>query len=300
MRYLWKWAEEKDGTERIANIAGLPVPVLRDPSRYSDYSTAQRLSWATKRTTSRLEDHAYCLLGILDVNMPLMYGERNKAFVRLQQELIRTSVDESILSWSLTGQDLNYIHEAPESDQGTRFTPLLASSPAAFANEADTRPESLLYPRIQVESGLVKLESGPDNMCYALGANTYFVYLRCQHRPADNDPHPSEIDRSAQLAWSIIALRLEACGHFVRLHKGRVDAPFNRSNASFERVDGSRCGAMTFYVHASSDCTMARIDRRSKEEDTNARMAVAPPQRDPMMKKMILKFETALQESRKT
>jgi hypothetical protein len=47
-------------------------------------SVAQRMSWASERETTRLEDLAYCLLGLFGVNMPLLYGEGSKAFLRLQ------------------------------------------------------------------------------------------------------------------------------------------------------------------------------------------------------------------------
>ena len=47
-------------------------------------SVAQRMSWASKRETTRTEDLAYCLLGIFGVNMPLLYGEGSNAFLRLQ------------------------------------------------------------------------------------------------------------------------------------------------------------------------------------------------------------------------
>jgi hypothetical protein len=43
---------------------------------------------------------AYCLIGIFDVKMPLLYGERiKKAFIRLQEEIMRSSDDQSIFAW---------------------------------------------------------------------------------------------------------------------------------------------------------------------------------------------------------
>lgn len=62
-------------------------------------SIAQRMSWAACRTTTREEDVAYCMLGIFDVNMPLLYGEGPKAFQRLQEEILKMSDDQSILAW---------------------------------------------------------------------------------------------------------------------------------------------------------------------------------------------------------
>lgn len=48
----------------------------------------------------RLEDRAYCLMGLFDVNMPLLYGEGTKAFQRLQEEILQRSEDQSLLAWN--------------------------------------------------------------------------------------------------------------------------------------------------------------------------------------------------------
>ena len=55
-------------------------------------SIAKRMSWASQRETTRVEDLAYCLMGLFGVNMPLIYGEKHKAFIRLQAEIDRKSV----------------------------------------------------------------------------------------------------------------------------------------------------------------------------------------------------------------
>ena len=61
------------------------------------FSVYERMTWACSRMTTRPEDEAYCLLGIFDVNMPLLYGEGHKAFDRLQKEIMLRSNDQSIL-----------------------------------------------------------------------------------------------------------------------------------------------------------------------------------------------------------
>ena len=60
---------------------------------------AQKMSWAAKRVTTRLEDRAYSLMGLFDVNMPLIYGEGKKAFYRLQIEILNQSSDYSLFAW---------------------------------------------------------------------------------------------------------------------------------------------------------------------------------------------------------
>ncbi|KAI0126366.1 heterokaryon incompatibility protein-domain-containing protein [Xylariales sp. AK1849] len=65
-------------------------------------SVATRMFWASKRSTTRVEDVAYCLMGIFNINMPLLYGEGNKAFRRLQEEILKSSGDDSILAFDDT------------------------------------------------------------------------------------------------------------------------------------------------------------------------------------------------------
>lgn len=64
-------------------------------------SIAERLSWASKRQTTRVEDEAYSLLGLLEVRMPLLYGEGTLAFRRLQEEITKSSDDQTIFAWGL-------------------------------------------------------------------------------------------------------------------------------------------------------------------------------------------------------
>ena len=82
--------------ERVSSITNIQIDVLDGSRPLKDLSVARRLSWAARRETTRMEDQAYSLLGILDVNMPLLYGEGQKAFLRLQEEIIRHSTDQSI------------------------------------------------------------------------------------------------------------------------------------------------------------------------------------------------------------
>ncbi|KAK0733175.1 heterokaryon incompatibility protein-domain-containing protein, partial [Lasiosphaeria miniovina] len=83
----------------INTITGISIPALKSESRLSRFSVAKRMSWAARRTTTRAEDTAYSLLGIFEVNMPLIYGEGINAFRRLQEEIMRKSSDVTILAW---------------------------------------------------------------------------------------------------------------------------------------------------------------------------------------------------------
>jgi hypothetical protein len=67
-------------------------------SAITDYSVAQMMLWISGRLTARTEDIAYCLVGIFDVNMPLLYGEGWKAFRRLQEEIVKHNNDATIFA----------------------------------------------------------------------------------------------------------------------------------------------------------------------------------------------------------
>jgi hypothetical protein len=91
---------KKTLADELASITQIPVEYLTGVYQLKDASVAQRMSWASSRSTTRIEDTAYCLLGLFDISMPLLYGEGRKAFQRLQQAIINQLDDESIFAWS--------------------------------------------------------------------------------------------------------------------------------------------------------------------------------------------------------
>ena len=108
-------------TKETSAATGIDAEYLDDPW-WKEASVAESMSWASNRKTSRLEDIAYCLMGHFDVNMPLLYGEGQKAFMRLQHEIVKTVDDESIFAWK----------------DGTLLeSGMFASSPAAFVDGGD-------------------------------------------------------------------------------------------------------------------------------------------------------------------
>ncbi|KAF2677697.1 HET-domain-containing protein, partial [Lentithecium fluviatile CBS 122367] len=78
---------------------GIDVKTIVDSSLMFNCSVAQRMSWAAKRHATRTEDIAYALLGIFEINMPLLYGEGSRAFLRLQQAILQSVNDQSLFAW---------------------------------------------------------------------------------------------------------------------------------------------------------------------------------------------------------
>ena len=108
----WKFCGTKrDLLGELVQATSIPRGILRGRDSIKAIPVAARMSWAANRTTTREEDIAYCLLGIFDVNMPLIYGEGRKAFLRLQEEIIRQTNDLTIFYWRASKQG-----EADEED----------------------------------------------------------------------------------------------------------------------------------------------------------------------------------------
>ncbi|GKU04487.1 het containing protein [Fusarium langsethiae] len=111
-----------------------PYPAVRDgvcvsctaldtlPQTLDSFTVSVKMRWASSRVTTRKEDSAYCLLGLFNLNMPMLYGEGDKAFLRLQEATIRQSKDHSILLWR-GGFDITSY---------SRITGCLAPSPSTF------------------------------------------------------------------------------------------------------------------------------------------------------------------------
>ena len=108
-------------SREISKITGIGGNVLEAASKIKRESVAQRMSWLANRRTTRREDMAYCMLGIFDISMVPIYGEGKKAFVRLQEEVMKSFNDQTIFCWTW-----------PEEMPREAWTPVLAPSPAAF------------------------------------------------------------------------------------------------------------------------------------------------------------------------
>jgi hypothetical protein len=167
----WKCLGTKSELARdLIEITGIDGRVLGG-DHPSVCSIADRMSWASKRETTREEDIAYSLLGIFDINMPLLYGERGKAFIRLQEEIMKASDDQSIFAW--------------KPSDSTLPTGLLATTPKHFDTSRNITWPGLLngsQPSSMNSRGICatfELEANPDEH------GTYFARLAC-HRLKDN------------------------------------------------------------------------------------------------------------------
>ncbi|KAG8529587.1 uncharacterized protein KY384_006224 [Bacidia gigantensis] len=124
-------------------------------------SVAAKMSWAALRETTRTEDMAYCLLGLFNVNMPLIYGEGDKAFRRLQFEIIQTSSDQSILAWNFPDVSPSMTRGRTRRHAAYEYNSLLAPTPLCFIESSNIVPighQILSKIRYSITNGSISAE----------------------------------------------------------------------------------------------------------------------------------------------
>nr|POF13598.1 vegetative incompatibility protein het-e-1 [Quercus suber] len=87
-----QWLGSKRSFEHhIRDVTGIPVKALRE-NTLTTFTTQERFSWQDRRITTKDEDTYYSPLGIMDVSMPVIYGEgRENARRRLEREILYVS-----------------------------------------------------------------------------------------------------------------------------------------------------------------------------------------------------------------
>ncbi|KAF2186621.1 HET-domain-containing protein [Zopfia rhizophila CBS 207.26] len=132
-----KWTTVGDKSSlgpTLQEITGINLDVLQNKSHLRQISIAQRMSWASERRTTLAEDRAYSLLGIFDVHMPLLYGEGDNAFQRLQEEIARNSNDLSLFAWTTNSPEPQYRGIFAKSPEEFRFSNISIDEALAFSD----------------------------------------------------------------------------------------------------------------------------------------------------------------------
>lgn len=166
-------------------------------SRLNSASIAQRMSWASKRKTTRVEDAAYSLLGIFGISMPLLYGEGMNAFLRLQEQIMTHSDDQTLLAWRTRVTLPKSLCELDDFEK----VGVLATSPAAFSGCQDlipcdvgmpTSPFSITNKGLRIEMPMSQHEDFTDCAPYMCG----LLQCRTKQDPTKMIGIPLHADRN--------------------------------------------------------------------------------------------------------
>jgi hypothetical protein len=159
--------DQNDLVDPIRKATNIRREVLRKETSLHDCCVAERMSWAACRKTKRVEDRAYSLFGIFQVHLPMLYGEREAAFQRLQQAILKTSEDDTLFAW--TGVSKTY-------------GGLLAPNLEAFRDGALLCTKGF-YPLVTVSGAEATERSiGITTKLIPWSIDTYLVSLGCTRR----------------------------------------------------------------------------------------------------------------------
>ncbi|GAW21814.1 hypothetical protein ANO14919_113390 [Xylariales sp. No.14919] len=198
----------------LHRITGVSTRVLKNSDHLRETPVGTRMSWAADRQTKRVEDIAYCLLGIFDIYMPLIYGESERAFIRLQEEIIQVNHDLSIFAWKA-------------EPNGQRFRGLLAQSPSEFRHCRDARLSyhlnvntdySITNRGIQFDTGLGRDSDG-----------NYLLLLGCTLRDEGNS---NSMDRGIENNKGSVGVYLKRTPKYelVRANPDKLHTDTGRTN----------------------------------------------------------------------
>lgn len=207
----------------VSDNTGIPIRLIDNHSplkSLSDFSAAQKMSWAANRSSTRPEDIAYSLLGLFNISMPLLYGEGERAFIRLQEEILRETDDHSLLCWTV-----------PESDnRAWTLQSVFATSPDSFSEAGEIKgnlfdsghPSAVTNRGLQIYLPLMERHYGTSSHLYrenagcvifdaALDAGEYEpvrgliknqILIPLIRTPQITSRHLSSVNRYARLATS--------------------------------------------------------------------------------------------------
>ena len=219
------WAligSRRELSDQISRTTNIPKNVLNGQSMSSIRSLlnsctiSMRMSWAAGRTTTRPEDMAYSLLGIFDINMPMLYGEGSRAFSRLQEELIKESNDLSIFAWQTSRDPPRRVFQGPGSILRRSRAGILARKPNDFANGHKLIPST--YHEATAEFSMTNKGLKIEATLKEIGPGLFFMPLH----------HTWGLPKggSSTASESVgIGLECRADGTYARAHTARLLVP---------------------------------------------------------------------------
>jgi hypothetical protein len=213
-------------TSFLSRETGIHVNVLENSAHLPQILIARRMSWAARRETTRIEDIAYCLLGIFDINMPMIYGEGKKAFMRLQEEIAKQSCDLSLLAWRTPSLGLDNDFQS--------YRGIFARSPKEFTECRHMTPRNRGLPieqeftitnkGLRLETTLVDVLDQTRDLVFNLGVCEY-----------------TDLPKNSPNGWMGIYLTKTARG-YVRAR------PREMYTAGQERKARVRCGKSVLHI----------------------------------------------------
>jgi hypothetical protein len=145
----------------------------------------EKMLWASRRRTTRIEDVAYSLIGIFDISLMIAYGEGNRAFFRLMEEVIKRYDKWDVFLWS--GRRSRYnaaLPYAPRSYAGGCIKTLRNAADLAASYEYGDRRFALTNHGLEIWVLLLDVavedisEELPESRCISFKHGNFRVKVR--------------------------------------------------------------------------------------------------------------------------
>ena len=131
---------------QIGDATGIPVRFLSgEVSTFENLRLQARevFSWACNRRTTRAADVAYSLLGLLDIQLPLTYGLRQRSFLKLQEAIFLARADYSIFAWDGVPLGKPSLLADSPARFSTEFTDVLVQAGTTQRRKRDITPDGI-------------------------------------------------------------------------------------------------------------------------------------------------------------
>ncbi|CAJ2503233.1 Uu.00g106270.m01.CDS01 [Anthostomella pinea] len=254
-RKRWGQAKGDSVSADIQGITAIPQELLEGEKPISAYSAAQKMSWAAFRSCTRIEDVAYSMLGLFGINLPLMYGEGQTAFTRLQAEILNETDNQSLLAWTVPR----------ESPRAWTLEGAFARSPADFAHSGHIEGNYFDSgaPSAVTNRGLqINLHISQQN--FGLGSHLYSGNPECIVFHASLNAAATTSDDSGNTVVLIILVRAPQISERHRLSKNRYTR-LATPDLNFTTLKGNdlveRMNAKSEAIYVSTKPSQLELDR---------------------------------------
>ncbi|KAK4449028.1 vegetative incompatibility protein HET-E-1 [Podospora aff. communis PSN243] len=212
----WKEMGTKQGLANdVVRITRICKDILCHRQPLSAVSVAQKMSWASGRKTSRIEDTAYCLLGIFGVHLDLKYGEERRAFRRLQEAILSSVPDLSVFAWKRKRPERCDSENAPRRE----YCGVFATEPDDFAFSGTlVKKRPFARHELLPLNGAIKTNIQLSIEMVPEGGYRYLLPLDCCYGADPPEPGPPEQGPPANPRPVTLCVRLRKSGYneFIR------------------------------------------------------------------------------------
>lgn len=131
----------------ISRMTSIDEGALQGLDSLGDYPSCTKMSWAAGLSADRIEDVAYSLLAIFNISMNIQYGEGMESFLRLQEEVLKSTGDTSILAWQPLPNQI--------------YRGMLAHSPLEYSHFKNKSQKTMkLHGELNIRSDGIQIQAG--------------------------------------------------------------------------------------------------------------------------------------------